>query len=38
MIDPVELAKETEICRNCKNIVVGKGNLNAEIMFVGEAP
>ena len=32
------LAKETEICRNCKNIVVGKGNLNAEIMFIGEAP
>lgn len=32
------LAKNTEICRNCKNIVVGKGNLNADIMFVGEAP
>ena len=38
MIDPIELAKDTEICRNCKNIVVGKGNLNADIMFVGEAP
>lgn len=33
-----ELAKNTEICRNCKNVVVGKGNLKAEIMFVGEAP
>lgn len=37
-LDPIELAKNTEICRNCKNIVVGKGNLNADIMFVGEAP
>lgn len=37
-IDPIELAKNTEICKNCKNIVVGKGNLNADIMFVGEAP
>ncbi len=33
-----ELVKGTEICRNCKNIVVGKGNLNAKILFVGEAP
>jgi len=24
------LVKETEICKNCKNIVVGKGNLNAD--------
>lgn len=37
-IDPVALAKDTEICRNCKNIVVGKGNEKADIMFVGEAP
>lgn len=37
-LDPIELAKNTEICRNCKNVVVGKGNLNADIMFVGEAP
>lgn len=37
-IDVVELAKNTEICRNCKNVVVGKGNLNADILFVGEAP
>jgi len=33
-----ELVKSTDICRNCKNIVVGKGNLNAKILFVGEAP
>lgn len=37
-MDVIELAKNTEICQNCKNIVVGKGNLNAPIMFVGEAP
>lgn len=36
--DPIELAKNTEICRNCTNIVIGKGNENAEILFVGEAP
>ncbi len=34
----ITLVKETEICKNCKNIVVGKGNLNADILFVGEAP
>ncbi len=33
-----ELVKSTEICKNCKNIVVGKGNLDAKILFVGEAP
>jgi len=40
MEDPehIKLVKETEICKQCKNIVVGKGNLNADIMFVGEAP
>jgi len=37
-VDPIELAKDTEICRNCKNVVVGKGNEKADIMFVGEAP
>ncbi len=36
--DYIILAKETEICKNCKNVVVGKGDLNADIMFVGEAP
>src|SRR3989344_1546159 len=34
----INLVKETEICKACKNIVVGKGNLNADILFVGEAP
>jgi DNA polymerase len=34
----VKLVKETEICKNCTNIVVGKGNLHANILFVGEAP
>ena len=38
MDDVVELAKQTEICKSCKNVVVGKGNENAEILFVGEAP
>jgi len=34
----VKLVKETEIFKNCTNLVVGKGNLNAKILFVGEAP
>jgi len=34
----IVLVKATEICKNCKNIVVGKGNENADILFVGEAP
>ncbi|MDO8467715.1 MAG: uracil-DNA glycosylase [Nanoarchaeota archaeon] len=34
----IRLVKETEICKNCKNIVIGKGNLNADILFVGESP
>lgn len=39
MNDPViKSAAETEICKNCKNFVVGKGNLKAEILFTGEAP
>lgn len=37
-MDEIELAKNTEICKNCKNVVVGKGNLKASILFVGEAP
>lgn len=32
------LAKDTEICKNCKNVVIGKGNEKADILFVGEAP
>lgn len=34
----IKLVKETEIFKNCTNIVIGKGNLNADILFVGEAP
>ena len=39
-MDPehIRLVKETEIFKNCKNIVIGKGNPNADILFVGEAP
>ena len=32
------LVKRTELFKNCINIVVGKGNVNADILFVGEAP
>src|SRR3989338_1349180 len=32
------LVKETELFKNCTNIVVGKGNINSDILFVGEAP
>ncbi len=40
MVEPeyIKLVKDTEICKNCTNIVVGKGNLTADILFVGEAP
>lgn len=34
----IALAKQTEICKNCKNLVIGKGNEKADILFVGEAP
>jgi len=34
----IKLVKDTEICKQCKNIVIGKGNVNADILFVGEAP
>ena len=34
----VRLVKETEIFKACTNIVVGKGNESADILFVGEAP
>ncbi len=37
-LDYIKLVQETEICKQCTNIVVGKGNLNADRMFVGEAP
>ena len=32
------LVKRTELFRDCINIVVGKGNEDADILFVGEAP
>ncbi len=37
-MDYKERALATDICKNCKNIVLGKGNLKAKILFVGEAP
>ncbi len=37
-MDEVELVKSTEIFKSCKNIVVGKGNPKAGILFIGEAP
>jgi uracil-DNA glycosylase len=33
-----DLMKDTDIFRNCKNVVYGRGNLSADILFVGEAP
>lgn len=38
LINELDLIKGTEIFRNCTNIVLGKGNLNSDILFVGEAP
>jgi len=40
MDDPehIRLVKETELYKNCTNIVIGKGNPEADILFVGEAP
>ncbi len=32
------MVKRTELFENCTNIVVGKGNFDADILFVGEAP
>ncbi len=32
------LVKRTELFKECTNIVVGGGDLNADILFVGEAP
>jgi uracil-DNA glycosylase len=34
----VRLVKDTELFKNCTNIVIGKGNVEADILFVGEAP
>ncbi|NPE26382.1 uracil-DNA glycosylase [Methanococcoides sp. SA1] len=33
-----EMVKGTQLFKYCINIVVGKGNPNADILFVGEAP
>ncbi len=33
-----ELVKGTSLFDECLNIVVGKGNIDADILFVGEAP
>ena len=32
------MVKRTELFRDCTNVVVGKGNVEADILFVGEAP
>jgi len=32
------MVKRTDLFKNCKNIVVGDGKLDADILFVGEAP
>lgn len=32
------LVKRSSLFKECTNIVVGKGNVNADILFVGEAP
>lgn len=34
----IKRVKKTDICKECTNIVIGKGNENADIMFIGEAP
>jgi len=36
--EELDLIKQTEICKNCKNIVYGKGNFKSKILFVGESP
>lgn len=33
-----KLVKGTELFGSCMNFVVGKGNINSDILFVGEAP
>jgi DNA polymerase len=36
--DCVKIVEESELRKGCKNLVVGKGNEKAVILFVGEAP
>ena len=38
MEDYKALALHTDICKTCTRVVIGKGNLHAKILFVGEAP
>lgn len=44
MLDWEELIRECTNCRRCdlgntrKNIVIGRGNINASMMFIGEGP
>ena len=33
-----DMVKQTDLFKDCINIVVGKGNVEADILFVGEAP
>ena len=33
-----DLVKQTDLFKQCNNIVVGGGNIGADILFVGEAP
>jgi uracil-DNA glycosylase len=37
-MNELDLIKQTEIYKNCTNIVFGKGNNKSDILFVGEAP
>jgi uracil-DNA glycosylase len=37
-MNELNLIKQTEIYKQCTNIVFGKGNEEADILFVGEAP
>ncbi len=32
------LIKKTQLFKDCKNIVIGRGNIKSKILFVGEAP
>jgi uracil-DNA glycosylase len=36
--EEAEIVKKGELFKDCTNFVVGDGNLNAKILFVGEAP
>jgi len=36
--DEIKYCKKCELCKSRNNPVIGEGNLNTEIMFIGEAP